>query len=233
MHVVELGPGEPLSEVAQRLELPTGRPVLVLVGGADGVGPAEQEAIDAFLTGVVVPVLDQVGATLVDGGTDSGVMRSVGRAAGAAGLGTPLVGVAVATLVGAGGSPLEPHHTHALLVDGTDWGDESEALADLAGVLAAGAPTATVLVNGGAVSRTDVELGLRGGRPVVTVRGTGRLADELAVEPPAGVVVLDTALPPAEQRRRLAGLLESAQPAADARAGADAGTGAGTNRRTS
>lgn len=224
MHVVERGPGEPLRAVAERLGGPPARPVLVLVGGADGVGPAEQQTIDAFLAEVVVPVLRQVRATLVDGGTDSGIMRGVGRAAEAAGLDTPLVGVAVAALVGAGRAPLEEHHTHAVLVEGRQWGDESEALADLAVELAAGAPTVTVVVNGGSVSRTDVEFGLRGGRPVVAVRGTGRLADELAADPPVGLTVLDTGWPPAEQRRRLADLLEPAQPAAAAGDGADAGT---------
>jgi hypothetical protein len=38
----------------------------------------------------------------------------------------------------------------------------------------------TILINGGEVSRKDIELSLANGRPVIVLSGTGRLADELA-----------------------------------------------------
>jgi hypothetical protein len=40
----------------------------------------------------------------------------------------------------------------------------------------------TILINGGEVSRKDIELSLKMGRPVVALSRTGRLADELSRE---------------------------------------------------
>jgi hypothetical protein len=212
MDVARVEGGETLAHAVDRVGVPTGGPVLVVVGGADGVGPGETSSIDTLLREVVVPVVVSVGGAVVDGGTDSGVMRSLGLAVAAADRPVPLVGVTVASLVrspeGSGeDTALEPHHTHVLLVDGTEWGDESEALAEVAHLLAAGAPTATLLVNGGEVSRSDVDHSLRLGRPVVAVAHSGRLADELAAARPDGVVVLEPGWPVDVQRRMLAGLL--------------------------
>jgi hypothetical protein len=41
----------------------------------------------------------------------------------------------------------------------------------------------TILINGGEVSRKDIELSLKKGRPVIALSRTGRLADELARDP--------------------------------------------------
>jgi hypothetical protein len=38
----------------------------------------------------------------------------------------------------------------------------------------------TILINGGDISRKDIELSIAHGRPVIALGGTGRLADELA-----------------------------------------------------
>jgi hypothetical protein len=80
--------------------------------------------------------------------------------------------------------PLEPHHTHFVLVDGDAWGDETPALLALAGALARLAPSVAVICGGGAVTRTEVAGHQRAGRPIVAVAGSGRVADEL---PASGV----------------------------------------------
>jgi hypothetical protein len=41
----------------------------------------------------------------------------------------------------------------------------------------------TILMNGGEVSRKDIDLSLEKGRPVLALSRTGRLADELARQP--------------------------------------------------
>jgi hypothetical protein len=160
-------------------------PVLVLVGGAGGMDERDQRALDEILRIVVVPLLTEHAATLVDGGTDSGIMRVVGRAGE---LAIPLVGVAAeGTVVVPGGAPavddpaeLEPHHTHVVLVPGTHWGDESPWLADVADVIAGRHPSFTLVVNGGGITYDDVARSIGRGRPVVVLAGTGRAADEIA-----------------------------------------------------
>ncbi|MBW4721216.1 hypothetical protein [Saccharothrix obliqua] len=155
--------------------LPSGRPVLVLVGGADGMGDAEVARFTAALRPLTA-VLDACDAVVVSGGTDNGVMRAIGRARAAFGASFPLVGVV------ADGVPavFEPNHTVIALVPGDQWGDESPWIADLARDVADGRPSVTVLVNGGRIAFDDVEAGLAHGRPLLVVRDTGRTADLIA-----------------------------------------------------
>ncbi|MBA3472150.1 MAG: hypothetical protein H0T57_02800, partial [Rubrobacter sp.] len=67
-----------------------------------------------------------------------------------------------------------------VLAPGSEWGDDSPWLARSASVLAEGAPSVTVVVNGGEHTWTDVSQSVRAGRPVIAVSGSGRAADALA-----------------------------------------------------
>ncbi|MCE6995984.1 hypothetical protein LZG04_14395 [Saccharothrix sp. S26] len=157
--------------------LPVGRPVLVLVGGAGGMAGDDLDALVPVLVDLV-PLLDACGAVVVDGGTDVGVMRAVGRARAAAGGAFPLVGVAAEVAVDL--DEFEPNHTHLVLVPGGTWGDESPWLADVADVVAGPQPSLTVLVNGGLITFDDAEHSLVRERPLVVLRGSGRTADAIA-----------------------------------------------------
>ena len=163
--------------------------VVVIVGGAAGMGQQDQRTVGDLLRDVVIPVIERQAAIVVDGGTDSGVMRLIGRARSAAGARFPLVGVAAAgTVVISGDSgptspdaaPLEPHHTLFLLVPGTEWGDEAQWISNVASVVSGSHPSVTVLINGGQVAYADAEGSLALGRPVVVLAGTGRTADAIA-----------------------------------------------------
>jgi SLOG in TRPM, prokaryote len=135
----------------------------------------------------IIPALDRWGAAVVDGGTDSGVMRVMGQIRDAAGASFPLVGVAAEGTVSIPGTlpppdaaALEPHHTQVILVPGDAWGDESPWLAGVATAIADGQPSLTLVVNGGQVTYDDIEHSLQAGRPVIIVAGTGRTADTVA-----------------------------------------------------
>lgn len=165
-----------------------GHEVIVLVGGAAGMNDAATRALAELMREVVVPIVARRAATVVDGGTDSGVMRLIGRARAAAGVRFPLVGVAAAgTVAVPGGRPPrpdaaepEPHHTHVLLVPGTEWGDETPWISDVAGAIAAGRPSVTILVNGGSIAFADAARSLDADRPLVVIAGSGRTADAIA-----------------------------------------------------
>jgi hypothetical protein len=177
---------EDVAAVVRALGLEAPRPTLVVVGGAAGLGETELAGFapcaDALMRAAV-----GAGAAIVDGGTDAGVMRLVGRAHAAAGAGVPLVGVVVRALAGLPGEPVvppmaavEPRHTHFVLVPGSSWGEEAPWIARIAGAVAGNRPSVTVLVNGGEVSFTDVDQSVAAGRRVLAVAGTGRTADALA-----------------------------------------------------
>jgi hypothetical protein len=164
-----------------------GRPVLVLVGGAGGMSQEYLSRVAEVLSRQVVPVLARLGAAVVDGGTDSGVMRVMGEARSAAGANFPLVGVAAEGTVSAhpagaraGTAEIEPRHSHVILVPGDSWGDEAPWLADVADAVAGTGPSATLVVNGGEITYDDVARSLERRRPVVVLAGSGRTADAIA-----------------------------------------------------
>jgi hypothetical protein len=142
-------------------------------------------AMSSLLRDHVLPLLEDLRAVVVDGGTDAGVMRVMGMATHETGLEVPLIGVAAAGTVLVPGRPaaadaadLEPHHTAFLLVPGDAWGDESPWLGAVASAI--GGPSATLLVNGGDIAYEDAQHSVDAGRHVVVAAGTGRTADALA-----------------------------------------------------
>jgi|SRR5271166_1465303 len=175
-----------LAPTLKALDIAVNRPVLVLVGGADGMTPDHLAAMAGGMERII-PALDAWGAAIVDGGTDSGVMRVMGLARDAAGATFPLVGVAAegtvmvpGTRSASGAAALEPHHTQVILVPGDDWGDESPWLSRVAAAIADGQPSLTLVVNGGQITYDDIEHSLQAGRPVIILAGTGRTADTIA-----------------------------------------------------
>jgi hypothetical protein len=174
-----------LPSALEELGLDPPLPTLVLSGGAARVGGSELARLRPVIE-EISGLAERVGAVVVDGGTDEGVMRLMGQAR-ARGRSFPLVGVVVASLaVEPGATPtgeqavLEPNHTHVVLVPGKSWGDEVPWLAGVAEVLAGDAPSATVLVNGGEIAYADAAASVTAQRPVVAIEGTGRTADALA-----------------------------------------------------
>jgi hypothetical protein len=165
-----------------------GRPVIVLVGGAGGIEAHDLESVRRVLQSEILPIVERLDAAVIDGGTDSGVMRLVGRARSESGGRFPLVGVAAkdTVVVPGNGLPspgaveLEPNHTLSLLVPGSQWGDEAPWIPRVAAVVAGSGPSVTILVNGGQIAYDDVAGSLESGRPVVVLAGSGRTADAIA-----------------------------------------------------
>jgi hypothetical protein len=178
-------------EVPSRLaELQLGghRPVVVLVGGADGLDDTQLARLRPLFEEGLAPLADALGACVIDGGTDTGVMGLIGQARAKLGADFPLIGVSASGTVAETGStttaddarPLEPNHTHVVLVPGSRWGEESPWLAAIASHLAGDAPSVTVVINGGEVTFDDAARSVEAGRPVLVVAGSGRTADTMA-----------------------------------------------------
>jgi hypothetical protein len=65
----------------------------------------------------------------------------------------------------------------------------------------------TILINGGEVSRKDIDLSLETGRPVIALSRTGRLADELARQPERHQLI---SVAPANVEHRIVELVHTA-----------------------
>ena len=154
----------------------------------EGLEDSRKARLAELFTSAVAPVAAEAGALVIDGGTQSGVMAMVGEALARDGRGSQLLGIAPigkVTYPGGpndanigGGTPLEPNHSHFVLVESDEWGDETDKMFKLARAL--NVAVATMLINGGPIAENEALRSVRNGWPLLVVEGSGRFADELS-----------------------------------------------------
>jgi hypothetical protein len=183
-----------LGQAISELRLDGGYPVIVLIGGEIDKHQAE---VTRLAIQTLAGIAEDMNAAVICGGTDMGVMAEIGQTRQQNHYKFPLVGVTLEELVTWPGGPrstkflwwgkqrwqLESHYSHFILVPGSQFGDESPWIVDTATILSKGHRSVTILINGGEVSRKDIELSLENDRPVIALSRTGRLADEIAGQP--------------------------------------------------
>ena len=182
VRAVNISNNNEIQAALAELKIPHPKPVIVLVGGAGGIGFLDQFPMRKAV-GVVAQLAEETGSVVIDGGTQAGIMTEIGKQRKNNNLSFPLVGVVFDSLIMKEdpASILDPNHTHFFLIPGDDWGDESGWISKIATAVAGGKKSITVLINGGNISRTDVEYSLMEKRPTFVIRGTGRLADEITL----------------------------------------------------
>ena len=217
---IKLSCYEELANLSANLGIRPSRPTMALIGGAGGLQGPELEILRPLFLDGLAPLAVGLSANIVDGGTDAGVMHLMGEARASTRGSFNLIGVAAegtVTLPGLSGPQgqavsLDAHHTHFVFVPGSHWGDESPWLARVADSLANGAPSVTLLVNGGETARRDVAQSLELNRRVIVLAGSGRLADELASSPslPPLITVVHISTGTSGLRSALSTVLEGA-----------------------
>lgn len=189
-------PGQPsdLARAVSELGLDKKYPVIVLIGGNID---EEQAVVTRLAIQSIAKAAEDMNALIVCGGTNMGVMAEIGMVRWQNHLRFPLVGITLEELVTWPDGPrstkflwwgkkrwqLAPHYSHFMLVPGSQFGDESPWITNAATILSNGQKSVTILINGGDVSRRDIELSLQNSRGVIALSGTGRFADELAAQP--------------------------------------------------
>ena len=179
VHITE---DDEIQEALEKLEIPHPKPVIVLVGGASGIGWWDKFPMSKAIR-IVARLAEETGSVIVDGGTQAGIMAEIGKKRKLYKFSFPLVGVVFGNLLmrEEPESILDPNHTHFLFIPGDDWGAESSWISRIATAIAGDQKSLTILVNGGNISRTDVEYSLLENRPTFVMRGTGRMADEITL----------------------------------------------------
>lgn len=186
-----------IQEALTALEIPHPKTAIVLVGGAGGIKFMDKFPMKKAI-GIVAQLAEETDSVIVDGGTQAGIMAEIGRQRQKNKYTFPLIGVVFDNLVIEEDpkSILDPNHTHFFLIPGSDWGDESGWIAKIATAVAGDEKSITILVNGGNISRKDVEYGLLENRPAFVMRGTGRMADEITITPK--IIAIDVSKKPDE-----------------------------------
>ncbi len=181
------------SQVLRALGMTTPQPALFLSGGASAMGDAEMQHTQALVRDGIARFATDHSITVVDGGTDAGIMQMMGQARRHFEGVFPLIGCAPMEKVTYPGgptrdddeaTPLESNHSHFVLVEGDHWGVESDMIVGAARALPqTSAPTCGILINGGKISQYDVYIASARGEqavPVIVIDGSGRTADMIA-----------------------------------------------------
>ncbi len=181
--------GEGAGAIVETLGLPTSKAVVFVFGGAEGLDPQLASWLTQLFSRGIARAAAEANAMIIDGGTDSGIMKLMGEGVASREYKSPLVGVAPLAKVSYPGSavtdgtPLEPNHSHFVLTEGADWGAETATLFRLLKQLIRGTaavPAVAVLAGGGPIARREMLQAVRQNLPVIIVEGSGGLADEIA-----------------------------------------------------
>jgi hypothetical protein len=174
--------------ILDALGIASPRAVILLFGGAKGLDDSRKSHLATLFAEGVTPVAAELGALIIDGGTQSGVMAIMGEAVAQHPGTCQLLGIAPKgkiahpEILGASavsdGAPLEPHHSHFVLVESAEWGGETATMLELGRGF--NAPIVAVLVNGGAIAADEALQSVRNGWPLLVLEGSGRFADELS-----------------------------------------------------
>mgnify|MGYP001434181810 CR=1 FL=1 len=173
------------AEALAALGLEPAAGMIVMHGGALLDGDLHRTVVEMLEDGLA-PCAARRGLFVADGGTYMGTMAAMGEARRRSGAGYPLIGVCPAEMVTSPGGPendaerygLDPGHSHFLLVEGGGFGIESELLVGLA--RAGGGPGVALIINGGDIVCREAQMHAANGTPIIVLRGSGRLADQLA-----------------------------------------------------
>ncbi len=167
------------------------RPAIFISGGASGMSERDVQMTKQIVANGIVRFAQEHQMVVIDGGTESGVMKMMGDARREKGYTFPLIGIAPMGKVDYPGhhnpnkeASLENGHSHFVLVDGKEWGDESATIVNLTHAISGGGEKKAlgIVINGGKITRQDVYLATSKERnlPILVLEGSGRFADELA-----------------------------------------------------
>src|SRR5947207_7840065 len=186
--VVTAGRDADAQTILKTLEMAQPQAVLMVFGGAKGLDASRKGRLVELFTNAIAPAAAELGALVMDGGTQSGVMAMMGEALAKGGRRSQLLGIAPAGKVIypggrsdaniAEGALLEPNHSHFVLVESDEWGGETGTMFKLAGAL--NVAVATMLINGGQIAGSEALQSVRNGWHLLVIEGSGRFADQLS-----------------------------------------------------
>lgn len=178
-----------VTDLAYALSLPKHSVLMMIAGGASHMAK-HTSVFSPVFPDAITHIATSLNALIIDGGTQAGVMALIGLGVAQQPHKPTLLGVAPAGTVIYPGTPsnkinsqavpLDPNHSHFVLVETDTWGGETKVMYELAQVFSQGIPSLALLVNGGAIAKSEVLYNVRQRRPIIIFEGSGRLADELA-----------------------------------------------------
>ena len=144
-------------EIIAALEIDLPRALLILNGGTAEPDAILEVQLRNALDDELARLVAHESIAVITGGTDAGIFHLFGQGIAKWGRTAPCIGVAVESLVTwpgkpDGEAPLESNHSHLVLVEGENWGDETETMYALAAELGKNCPSVAVFAGGGEIA---------------------------------------------------------------------------------
>ncbi|MDX2077495.1 MAG: hypothetical protein SFZ02_13785 [bacterium] len=190
------------TDAVAALNIPPVNGILTFHGGGGNMETPLIPKLEQFFYEGLIPFAESYRLMMVFGGTRAGAMESLGNAYHRAKATTPLIGVcpfgaitypkhplsksnligrAIARLLGVDATqerfPLQPYYTHFVLLETGVFGDESPMIINMSKLAK---KHLAIVANGGAITQKEVLQQVLSKRTIVTIKGSGRYADELA-----------------------------------------------------
>ncbi len=180
----------PVQKLLVLLNIPSFHTLIMIAGGAAQMEEAQRPLLAQLFTHGVAQFAVARKSLIIDGGSLSGVMELMGIGIAEQHSASPLLGVAPVGCVSYPGQsleaahqervPLDPNHSHFVLVETNEWGGETATMYELASLFSQGCPSVAILANGGAIAIQEVLYNVRQNRPIIVLEGSGRAADQMA-----------------------------------------------------
>jgi len=155
----------PASDVLNALRIQQPKALIIVIGGASELDDSLNARLEFLCNLGIACVAAEAEAMIIDGGTQAGIMEMIGQAIADRGHRSILLGVAPsgAVIYPGGpvdsslpqGVPLDSNHSHFVLIEGNNWGDETNMIFKLADELGKNIPVVTILVNGGEIAKHE------------------------------------------------------------------------------
>jgi SLOG in TRPM, prokaryote len=182
--------GSHATYLVRALGIPQPGSLIMIMGGAARMDERDHSNLMRLFSEGIAHIAASHNALVIDGGTQSGVMELMGQGIAQQPRRPVLLGISPAENVTYPGKtthradneqiPLDPNHSHFVLVDTNEWGGETETMYELAKVYSQSCSSIAILINGGAIAKNEVLYNVHQRRPIIVIEGSGRFADEIA-----------------------------------------------------
>jgi len=188
--MVQVSPDTPVAQIVTALGLSFPHALVLLNGGTAQLAPSLQLQLTAILQDGLAKLASQRQVTLMTGATDAGIFSLLGQGFAKWKRTAPCIGVCVDTLVAWQPPfdnlsetderiPLEPHHSHFVVVTGKDWGDELTTMYTLAKYLSQHCAPLNIFAGGGSITIKEMLTAVKQGRKMILLAGSGRATDSV------------------------------------------------------
>ncbi|MCV6637159.1 hypothetical protein [Candidatus Albibeggiatoa sp. nov. NOAA] len=158
--------------------------LIVLNGGTAELSPEMNTQLGEALIDGLAQVAAEENIMFITGGTNSGVFNLLGQGLQKWQHDAPCIGVFVKQLAcenenTPNKAQLESHHSHFVMVDGQEWGDEREVMYSLIKYLAKYMTVLNVYAGGGELTIREMQAAVKQNCKILLLGGSGRATDQV------------------------------------------------------